>query len=183
MATFYSTEIERILDVVLPARPFTRRPRQSDMWFDSECRKAKQLTRRLERAFAAASRQATPPSTAQQLKFDLTKATAVAAAAKAAWYNQRRIYRQMRLQKSDAFWREKISSAQSDPRKLWQSVDILLGRGKPPASSLIDVETFSQFFANKTAKVRSRTAGKAPPVFSSVRPGVSLQKFFVTDNY
>ena len=34
---------------------------------------------------------------------------------------------------------------------LWQSVDVLLGRGRVPANSAIDAESFNRFFAEKVA--------------------------------
>ena len=37
-------------------RQVTRRPWQSDPWFDADCRAAKRLTRRLERTAAKAER-------------------------------------------------------------------------------------------------------------------------------
>jgi len=49
-------------------------------WFDAERRIDKRLTRRLERAYAAACRR---------------RNTADAAAARVAWYDQRRAYRQL----------------------------------------------------------------------------------------
>ena len=53
MAALYNTELVSILDEILPAHPRTTRPRLSDVWFDHECRSAKRLSRRLERAFKA----------------------------------------------------------------------------------------------------------------------------------
>jgi len=55
MAGIYDDEINAVPDRLLPVRRFTRRSRPSDPWFDKECRDAKRLTRRLERAYAAAS--------------------------------------------------------------------------------------------------------------------------------
>ena len=56
MASLYDTELAAILDRVIPARTVTRRPRTLDPWFDEECRTAKRLTQRLERAAAAAAK-------------------------------------------------------------------------------------------------------------------------------
>ena len=44
-----------ILDSLVPVQQIERRPRPSNPWFDQECRDAKRLTRRLERAYSAAS--------------------------------------------------------------------------------------------------------------------------------
>jgi len=55
MASLYDTELTVMLERVVPARTITRRPRPSDPWFDAECRTAKRLTRRLERADIASA--------------------------------------------------------------------------------------------------------------------------------
>jgi len=91
------------------------------------CRAAKRLTRRLERAYAAACRR---------------RPTADAAAARVAWYDQRRAYRQLCQQKCRDFWAEKIETESSQLAKLWRSVNQLLGRGRVPMSSSIDVEIY-----------------------------------------
>ena len=54
MAALYDDELNSLLDRLLPLRQFVRWPRPSDPYFDKECRNAKRLTRRLERAYAAA---------------------------------------------------------------------------------------------------------------------------------
>ena len=74
------------------------------------------------------------------------------------------------------FWQAKLQS-DSDPRRTWRSVDILLGRGRVPASTAIDVETFNRFFVDKVAKVRSSTSDAPPPVYSSLQSGVSFRQF------
>jgi len=63
-------------------------------------------------------------------------------------------------------------------------VDVLLGRGRIPASSHIDVETFNRFFVDKVEKVRSNTKDAPPPTFSRVRSGASFTAFsqLKTDN-
>jgi len=93
MAELYDTELNRLLDRLLRARQFTRRLQPSDLWFDKECRDAKRLARRLERAYAAASRRSLAASSN-------STAYTEAAAAKTAWYNQRRLYRQLPHRKS-----------------------------------------------------------------------------------
>ena len=54
-----------------------------------------------------------------------------------------------------------------------RSVNLLLGRGKPPVSSDISVDDFSQFLHDKVDAVRQNTAGAPEPTFSSVRSGTS----------
>jgi len=67
-----------------------------------ECRAAKRSTRRLERAFSAASRRAVIATTFADS--DAADAVAEADATKTAWYNQRRSDRQQRRNKSAECW-------------------------------------------------------------------------------
>ena len=175
MADMYDSELYVQLDQQIPMRHFVRRQRPSDPWFDKECRAAKRLTRRLERSFSSASRRAAIST--DSASSDAAAAVAKADTAKTAWYNQRRLYRQLRRNKSADFWHAKFEANQSDPHKLWRLVDDLLGRGRTPASSAIDVEVFSQFFAEKVAKVRSSTADAPAPAFTRAPHGVSFQQF------
>ena len=175
LAALYTDELNCLLDRVLPMQQFIRRQRPSDPWFDKECRDAKRLTRRLERAYAAANRRTASTTTSSSV--DAFAAVSKAAAAKAAWYNQRRGYRQLRRSKSAEFWRSKVELSESDPRQLWRIVDDLLGRGRVPPSSTIDVDSFSRFFVEKVAKVQSSTSDAPPPTFTQVHPGVSLSRF------
>ena len=88
----YDSELNAQLDRLLPLRQIDRRQRPSDPWFDKECRAAKRSTRRLERAYSAASRRAVIATTFADS--DAADAVAEADAANTAWYNQRRSYRQ-----------------------------------------------------------------------------------------
>jgi len=70
---------------------------------------------------------------------------------------------------STDFLRDKVASNESDPRQPWSIVNDLLGRGRVLASSAIDVETFSRYFEEKVAKVRSGTSDAPPPTFCQGR--------------
>ena len=144
MVALYDSELTAQLDGILPMRQFVRRQRPSDPWFDKDCRAAKRATRRLERTYSAASRRTT--ATTASASSDAGDAVAKADAAKAAWLNQRRVYRQLRCTKSAEYWNGKVEANQSDPHKLWQLVNDLLGRGRTSANSAVDIEVFNRFF-------------------------------------
>ena len=59
MAALYDVELNAILDEMVPASCYSRKPRPSDPWFNKECRDVKRLTRRLESVSAGATRRAT----------------------------------------------------------------------------------------------------------------------------
>ena len=177
MAAMYDDELNNLLDQLIPSRPITRRPRRSDPWFDADCRAAKRLTRRLERAYSAARRRSYVATVDTSIVHDSTSAATGVSAAKAAWYAQRRVYRQLRHRKCCDFWAEKIETERANPAKLWRSVDSLLGRGRVSASLSIGVEDFNKFFIDKVAKVRSTTSDAPPPTFSQCQAGVSFREF------
>ena len=70
-----------------------------------------------------------------------------------------------------------MDAEQSRPRRLWQSFDELLGRGRAPASSDIEASTLHRFFDDKVAGVRASTAGADLPTFTTVPVGCQLRLF------
>ena len=73
----------------------------------------------------------------------------------------RRTYTHRHTRREGGTWGEsahKIDADRCNPRRLWQSVDVLLGRGRVPANSAVDAESFNRLFTEKVSKVRSNTA-------------------------
>jgi len=143
LAALYDNELTRMLDQTLPARHYMCRQRLSDPYLDRECRDAKRSSRRLQRAYAAANHRAVAAAAASSAA--VSDEAAKAADAMSAWYSQRRLYRK---RKCSEFYRDKFEASTSNPRRLWNTVDELLGRGRVPASSTIGVEAFQQFFVD-----------------------------------
>jgi len=155
-----------LADTFAPLKLATRRPRQSDPWFDAECRTAKRLTRRLDRAAAADRRRG---------------ATAAADDAAVAWLAQRRAYRDIRRRERESFWQSTVDVQRSNPKRLGQSIDTVLGRGRPPDCGEIGADTFQAYFEDKVAAVRAGTESAPSPVFVPGPPGVSLLAFDPVD--
>ena len=170
-ASLYDDVISRILDDILPTRLIVRRPRPSDPWFDAECRAAKRLTRRLERAFLAASRRAAAAAGSPTA----ASTSASAETARQLWYDQRRTYRQLRNRKCVSFWSDKLTTATS-PQDMWSVVDRLLGRGHRACDG-VSADDLSTFFVEKVERIRSSTSGSAPPMFRPAPPGCVFAEF------
>ena len=158
----YDSVLTSLLDPLLPVCQFVRRKRPSDAWFDKDCRDAKRLSRTLERRYSSCCRRSD---------------ASAAAAARDAWRHQRRLYRQLRHQKTREFWRSRIESDRTDPRRLWRSIDALLGRSRLAASASITADEYCRYFAQKVDTVRRATAGSPPPSFASNRSSSSLFTF------
>ena len=180
-AELYDTELTVILDGLIPARPVVRRKRASDVWYDRHCREAKRATRRLERAYASASRRCNGrvlPSSADDAAAGLTAATVDAVyASKVAWYEQRRRYRELLLSKRRDYWARVFEANRESPKRLWRTIDQLLGRGRPPVCSDVTAEDLSDYFVRKVADVRSTTASAPHPAFRPMRSSTSFSGF------
>jgi len=134
-----------VLDRLVPQRTVTCRRRPSDPWLDQQCRDAKRRVRRLERASSRANRAATTDPVSAKV--------AEAAAAAAAWTTERRAYRDLLHQKRETFWQTKVESERVTLRRLWQSIDSLMGRGHVPLSTSIDAPKLHRYFDEKIAGV------------------------------
>jgi hypothetical protein len=176
-ADFFDDTLTGMLDLLIPTRHFVRRPRPSDPWFDKECRDAKRLTRLTRRVHSAAvSAAATFGS------IGLTS-PASTSPAETAWREQRRLYRDLLNRKRSSYWQRKIEAERTSPKRLWSSIDTLLGRGRLPSSSAISVDDFSRYFNEKVASVRRSTEGSPDPVYSVVPPSCSLLNQFAAVNH
>ena len=164
LAQLYDKEITTILDRIIPMRTVRYRRRASDAWFDDDCRVAKRCVRLFERDVRRI-RRADPQNTAA-----IDAATAI-------WTKRRREYRNMLRTKREEFWLAKVASESSSPQLLWRSIDVLLGRGRIPASLGVTPDAVHAFFDAKVAGVRSSTNDAPPPVFTAAPPGCSLVDF------
>ena len=168
-ASLYSDVISGILDDLLPARRVVRRrPLPSDPWFDADCRAAKRVTRRLERAYLAASRRAAAAVSD-------AAASAASDAAREAWQTQRRAYRRIRHHRCVSFWTDKLTAA-AGPRERWSVINRLLGRGHRPCD-VVGADELACYFTDKVGRIRSSTSSSPPPSFRPAPPGISFSDF------
>jgi len=114
-----------------PWRTVRCRGRSTDTWLDKDCRLVKRFVRRLVRAAQKADPAAAP-------------------AVVTAWKTRRPAYRDLSRQKRESFGIRKVDSERSNPRRLWQSVDVLMGRGHAPPSTDISASDFQHFSTTKS---------------------------------
>jgi hypothetical protein len=89
LAALYDAELLSIADRLVSARNVVCCSRPSDGWFDSDCRCAKRLLRRLKHAASAAAK---------------CDDSAFAEAAKMAWMQQRRVCQSLLRTNDESFW-------------------------------------------------------------------------------
>lgn len=159
LTSLYDDVIVALLDLQAPLRTTTCRRRPSNAWFDDECRRAKRILRSLERT----ARRAGPLS-------DSTSPAVL------AWRTERRRYLNLLRRRRSEFWTARVAADQSQPRRLWRSLDQLLGRGRVPSAD-IDATVLHQFFDDKVAGVRAATADAAAPEYSAAPVGCELRLF------
>jgi hypothetical protein len=70
-----------------------------------------------------------------------------------------------------------VEADRGSPQKLWRPVDALLGRGRSPISSAIDVERINNFFSDKLAAIRSATDRANEPSCTNIRADSSWSSF------
>ena len=160
LASLYEKDLTTILDTLLPLRAFKIRSRSSDPWFDNECRQSKREARRCERVVRGLS----------------GMDSACLTAALAQWKNTIQDYRLLLRKKRECFWYGKISDTSRDPRRLWRSVNSLLGRSQLPVSCFSG-PAFLEAFSSKTERIRSSVASALPPKFSPLPSQSCLDKF------
>lgn len=153
MAEQYNGVITTILDGLVPVTKITCRVRQSDPWYDNDCRSAKRAARKFERRYKRALR--TAPGTSSTVSH------------KTAWIDALRASHRLVEQKRRVFWRSKLSST-TNPRQLWRAVDSVFGRTKRSdvTSAAPTSDDFAAYFAKKVDDVRRSTQNAPPPVFS-----------------
>jgi hypothetical protein len=157
LVLLYNNTLESLLNDQIPVRSTTCRRRPSNAWFNDECRKAKQSLRILERAARQAG--------------ELSDSTAVL-----AWRDERRRYLALVRRTRSTFWTSRVESERFQPRRLWQSFDHILGRGRGPPAD-IDASTLHRFFDEKVNAVRAATSSATPPVFTAAPAGCELRMF------
>ena len=54
----------------------------------------------------------------------------------------------------------------NSPKRLWSTVDHLLGRGRLPVNPAVTAEDISRYFEEKVADVQAATVDATPPVFT-----------------
>ena len=112
LATLYDVTVTEILDSLIPVKQSTIIKRNSDQWFNDECRLEKRSCRKLESIYSRT-----------QLATDRDE-----------WKTQLRKYQQTLTKTKSTFWKARLQRESSTPRKLWQSLSALQGKQSKSAN-------------------------------------------------
>ena len=158
----FHADVTVLLDEMVPMRTNRVRQRPSDPWFDADCRASKRKIRSLEKDFHRAVQ---------------SSDAAAADLARVKWYGGRREYRALLRSKRHSFWRARVTAEVGEPRRLWRSVDTLLGRGRALGSDRISAAEFHTFFDSKVEGIRQLSSGAPCPEYSTLPCSGSFEGF------
>ena len=143
----YDDTLRDLLEKHAPRRNQRRRYQPLTPWFDSDCSAAKRRSRVYERRYRKTG----------------------SSADRSIWIAETRNMHELYKRKQNEYWKRKVHESSGDPKKLWKTLDSVLGRGRPRppgGSGGISAEGFSKAFANKVDRIRERTESAPYPDFS-----------------
>ena len=159
----YNDELLKLIDKHAPRYTRKRKSRILSPWFDDECRMFKRSARRLERKYRKSRLQSDRLAWVLKLK------------EKAAFYQH----------KECAYWSGRIKANASQPKRLWQDLDVLMRRVDDVAPTTSQDECrkraqeFSDFFEKKVSSIREATQHAADPTFLDPSTDQLFDKFIV----
>ena len=133
-----------IVSLLAPNRLMKFLVRLSNVWFDDDFRAAKRLARLRERNYAKS-----------KLPADRT-----------LWTTQLHSYHRLCDMKRSLFWKFQIESNSSNPKKMWRSINTVLGRTNQSVRSKFAAADFAEFFNTKGEKIRKDTENAPPPSYT-----------------
>jgi len=157
----YHDELLKLIDKHAPRYTRKRKSRILSPWFDDECRMIKRSARRLERKYRKSGLPTDRLAWVLKLK------------EKAAFYQH----------KECAYWSSRIKENASQPKRLWQDLDVLMRRvdDAAPTTSQDDcskrAQEFSDFFEKKVSNIRAATEHAADPTFLDPSTDQLFEKF------
>ena len=143
VAQFNSTMLT-LLDKHAPKQQFKVRQRNHMPWFDEESRLLRRQVRQLERQF---------------IKHGSDQD-------RDAWKAKLRQSRKMSKTKAADYWKNKITSAGPDARRVWRCMDTLLGREKVADDQTLSAQAYHDFMDDKIAQIRASTASAPEPTYA-----------------
>jgi len=142
----YKNSLTQLLDKHAPIRTCKKRSHVLSPWFDDDCRMAKRRARRLKRRYYKSKTVADRTLWIAELK------------STSLFYQKKR----------NGYWQSKISENKGTSKKLWSSLNTVLGRGgaSKASTSGLSAQGFSKFFVDKTVDVVKLTSNAPPPTIN-----------------
>ena len=135
----YHDVLQRLADQFAPVTKITIRRQRLAAWMDAECRQLRRTSRMLERRY----RRTQQPSDRQK------------------WVEHERRRHQVYRRKEQSYWSTLLSDHAGQPRKLWRSLNALLGKNttRGSSSNCPSAQQLLDYFIEKVASVRRSTSG------------------------
>jgi len=167
MASQYDQVITSILDEMIPPVTATYRMCKSDPWYNDECcaakRSARKLERRYKRALKASMRNCPTASSVD--------------ASRESWLQALKTSHRLVEQKRRRFWWSQAVNS-TNPARLWQTFDTVMGRSKVPNSTKFSPHDFVSCYARFQLLMRKNQQSAPPPQYSEVNPDVNQLSSF-----
>ena len=158
LVDLFNTNTTSLLDKLAPFRPITIRERVHHPWFNDESKEIRRTVRLLERRF----------------RTDNTPASSD------TWKAALRAFRNASHVKAAEHWKTKITSARSNSRSVWRSLNTLLGERRTDSAPAFSALDYNDCIDRKTADIRASTASANPSTYY-VCLSATLDKFDLVD--
>ena len=154
-ASQFNNAILSAVDQLIPLKTARVRLRQSDPWYDGECRVMKRQMRRMEkRALKTGS-----------------------VSDRNNWRSDQKAYRRLMRSRRDSYWKETFVKNCKSSCQMWRSLNHIMGRGKAPPAHSISVDNFLEHFTSKIDRVRAASSDAPAPLFPATPMSARLNEF------
>ena len=139
----FNNVITGLLDQMAPVKEVTLRVRRRQPFFDDDCHSARKQARRLEKVFKAKKTSTTRFKCRAALKSS----------------------RKLAQTRVASFWKEQMTFAGNNPRRVWKTVDNILGDAESGAKPNLTPDEYHDFIDKKVTDVQAATASAGCPKF------------------
>jgi len=136
LVKLYRDVMTNLLNKHCPMVKVRRKVKPMTPWFDADCRAARRCARSAERRFRR-------------------KRTA---ANKCNWAEKLKVMRGLYEDKNNNYWRAQISASKGDSKRLWRTLDGVLGKVESDDTGALTADDFATYFNDKVELVRQSTA-------------------------
>jgi len=140
LAQLYYQVSTDLLDQHCPVVHVRRRSRPPTLWFDADCRGARRRVRAAERRF-------------RRTRSNVDRC---------AWTDKLKALRALYEERNNSYWRGEIAASGGNSKKLWRTLNSVLGDDRTNEASELSADEFATFFQDNNNNNNNRHIYKAP---------------------